>query len=244
MGGLRIVVVNDPDELARTGADLATKAIDAHPAGSVLAATGRTPMGVYAELADRRRAGLVDTDRVTAVQLDEYLGLVSHDRRSLFGWMRRSFLDPLEIGDDRVVALPLDGDLAGACTGFDRALADRGGLDLAILGLGRNGHLGFNEPPSNDEAPTRRVALSPVTLDANAQYWGTADDVPREAVTVGMRSLLAARTIVLLVSGAQKREIVHRTVEGPVGPGLPASYLQAASGNVTVVVDRAAWGRG
>jgi glucosamine-6-phosphate deaminase len=241
VGGLRVVVVNDPGELARTGADLATEAIDANPAGSVLAATGRTPMGLYAELADRRRAGLVDTDRVTAVQLDEYLGLVSNDRRSLFGWMRRSFLDPLEIGDERVVALPRDGDLARGCAAFDRALADRGGLDLAILGLGRNGHLGFNEPPSDDEAATRRVVLSPVTLDANAQYWGTADDVPREAVTVGMRSLLAARSIVLLVSGAAKREIVHGTVKGPVGPGLPASYLQAASGDVTIVVDRAAW---
>jgi glucosamine-6-phosphate deaminase len=128
------------------------------------------------------------------------------------------------------------------CAAFDRALSARGGLDIAILGLGPNGHLAFNEPPSDPEAPTRRVELSPVTIEANARYWGDVADVPTRAVTMGMAQLLSARTIVLVVSGEGKREIVHRAMEGPVGPSVPASFLQTVDSDVTVLVDRAAWG--
>ena len=238
----RLVLVDDPDELGRVGADLAAETITRNPASWVVVATGRTPMGLYAELASRRRAGLIDAGQMTAVQLDEYLGLAAGDRRSLHGWMRRSFLEPLEIPEDRVITLPLDGDLARGCSAFDEAIEARGGLDLAILGLGQNGHLGFNEPPSDDQARTRRVQLSPVTIEANARYWGVASDVPSEAVTVGLHSLLAARRIVLVVSGEGKHEIVREVVDGPVVPAVPASYLQEAEGDVTVVVDRAAWG--
>jgi glucosamine-6-phosphate deaminase len=171
------------------------------------------------------------------------VGLEPDDRRSLFGWMRRSFLSPLRIDADRVDRLPLAGDLVDACAAFDRRLASAP-LDLAILGLGTNGHLGFNEPPSTADAPTRVVELTPATIDANSHYWGEVSDVPGTAVTMGMRQLLAARTIVLLVSGDRKRGIVHRALDGPVGPAVPASFLQTAEGDVTVIVDRAAWGAG
>jgi glucosamine-6-phosphate deaminase len=237
-------VVEDADDLGRTGADLVEEELAATPGAWVAVATGDTPMGLYAELAARRRSGLLHTAQLTAVQLDEYLGLEAEDRRSLFGWMRRSFLDPLGIADERVVRLPLDGDLHNACVAFDRALGARGGLDLAILGLGPNGHLGFNEPPVDPAAPTRAVGLSPATIDANARYWGDVADVPTRAVTMGMGQLLSARAIVLVVSGAGKRAIVHRTLEGAVGPEIPASFLQEAGADVTVVVDRAAWGDG
>jgi glucosamine-6-phosphate deaminase len=242
VGGRRTLVVEDADALSRAGADLVADTIAANPTASVVAATGNTPMGLYAELSARRRSGLVDTGRVTAFQLDEYLGLEPEDRRSLFGWMRRSFLAPLEIGEERVVRLPLDGDLEGACAAFDRALEARGGVDLAILGLGSNGHLGFNEPPADPGAPTRVVDLAPATIDANAHYWGDAADVPTRAVTMGMRQLLSSRAILLVVSGERKRAIAHRALEGPVGPEVPASFLQDAGADVTVIVDRAAWG--
>jgi glucosamine-6-phosphate deaminase len=244
VSGLRTRVVEDAEQLNRTGADLVTEAIAAMPTASVVAATGRTPMGLYAELAMRRRSGLIDAARITAFQLDEYLGLEEDDRRSLFGWMRRSFLEPLGVAENGVVRLPLDGDLDAACAAFDRAFEARGGLDLAILGLGANGHLGFNEPPSSPEATTHVVELSPVTIEANAHYWGDAADVPTRAVTMGMGQLLSARTIVLVVSGASKRSIVHRALEGPIGPDVPASFLRKTDADVTVVVDRAAWGDG
>ena len=242
MTGVRIRVVEDADQLTQTGADLIAEAITTTPTASVVAATGRSPMGLYADLAVRRRSGLVDTTGITAFLLDEYLGLVQNDPRSLFGWLRRSFIEPLGVAGDRVVRLPLDGDLREACAAFDRALVARGGLDLAILGLGTNGHIGFNEPPSTREAPTRVVTLSPATLQANSRYWGDAADVPTEAVTVGMGHLLSARAIVMVVCGESKRAIVHRALEGPVEAALPASFLQEADSDVTVIVDRAAWG--
>jgi glucosamine-6-phosphate deaminase len=244
MSGMRIELVEDADQLNQTGADVVADAIGATPTASVVAATGRTPMGLYTELGARRRAGLLDASAISVFQLDEYLGLQDDDRRSLFGWMRRSFLEPLDVTEDRVVGLPLDGDLEAACAAFDRALASAGGLDLAILGLGTNGHLGFNEPSSGPEAPTRAVELSPLTIEANARYWGDVADVPERAVTMGLAQLLSARTIVLAVSGASKRAIVHEVLEGPIVPEVPASFLRKTDADVTVIVDRAAWGRG
>jgi glucosamine-6-phosphate deaminase len=238
------MVVEDANELSRAGADLVADLIAAIATASVVAATGHTPMGLYAELTARRHSGLVDTAGLTAFQLDEYLGLEPQDRRSLFGWMRRSFLEPLGITEERVVRLPLDGDLDDACAAFDQALAARGGLDVAILGLGPNGHLGFNEPPSGPGAPTRVVDLSPVTIETNARYWGDVTDVPTRAVTMGMDQLLSARAIMLVVSGEGKRAIVRQALEGPVQPAVPASFLQKAGSDVTVIVDRAAWGEG
>jgi glucosamine-6-phosphate deaminase len=156
--------------------------------------------------------------------------------------MQRSFVQPLEIADGCTIRLPLEGDLDDACAAFDRELDARGGLDLAILGLGANGHLGFNEPPSGPTAATRVVELAPVTVEANGRYWGGPQAVPTRAVTIGMRTLLAARAIVLVVSGASKRPIVHRMLEEQVGEDVPASFLRATDSDVTVVIDRAAWG--
>ena len=239
--GLRLCVVEDAERLSRAAADVVAEVIARNPEASVVAATGRTPMGLYAELSGRRRIGTVDPSAITAYQLDEYLGLEADDRRSLLGWMRRSFAEPLGISPDRVRALPVDGDLDAACASVDEELEAGGGLDLAILGLGLNGHLGFNEPPSSADAPTRVVTLSPTTVEANARYWGARDDVPTRAVTMGLRTLLAARAIVLVVSGVDKRTIAHRALEGRIGPDMPASFLRATDADVTVVVDRAAW---
>jgi glucosamine-6-phosphate deaminase len=238
----RVEVVADGDELGSAGAALIADAFARTPRARIVAATGRSPIGLYGRLADLARSGSVDVRGVTAIQLDEYLGLADGDRRSLFGWMRASFLEPLGIADGQVVRLPLEGDLVEACRAFDDALAAGGGIDLAILGLGGNGHLGFNEPPSPADAPTREVALTPETIRANARYWGSERDVPVRAVTVGLHQLLGARRIVVVVSGSAKHEVVHRALEGPIGPEVPASFLRRTDADVTVLVDRAAWG--
>jgi glucosamine-6-phosphate deaminase len=244
VAGPRVRVVENVGELDRAGADVVARALVATPAASMTVATGRSPMGLYAHLAARRSSEGLDTRAITAFQLDEYLGLAADDRRSLYAWMRRSFLDPMGVTADRVVRLPVDGDMDAGCAAFDRAVDTRGGLDLAILGLGRNGHLGFNEPPSDRESPTRVVALSPLTLEDNARYWGDGARVPTTAVTMGLRRLLRARSIVLVVSGQEKRGILHRVLEGPVGPEVPASFLREAESDVTVIVDRDCWGEG
>ena len=241
MADPHLVVVDDAASLARAGADVVADVIRAEGPVTIVPATGETPVGMYAELAAVRARGDLEAGAVSIVQLDEYLGLEPGDRRALFGWMDRTVLQPLAIDDARVMRLPTDGDVDAACAAFDRDLGARGAIDLAILGLGTNGHLGFNEPPSDAASVTRTVDLTSDTIAANARYWGGEDDVPTRAVTLGLRTLLGARSILLLVSGASKHAIVRRALEGPVGEDVPASFLRTAQGAVTVLVDRAAW---
>lgn len=239
---MRFVVADDHDAMSRAAADELAAVVGVNPLASVLVATGNTPMGMYAELAERRRRGRFDTSRLRAWQLDEYLGLAPGDRRSLYGWMRRSFVEPLGIPDGNVARLPGDSaDPEAASAAFERAILAAGGIDVAILGLGPNGHLGFNEPPATTDSPTRIVDLTPESVASNGPYWGGADQVPRRALTVGMRVILNARLTLLVVSGAHKRDILARAVAGPISPDVPASLLRTAP-NVVVVADRAAWG--
>lgn len=235
--GLNLMVFLDPSALAVAAADLIAAQVRARPELSILVATGSTPMATYAELARRVQAGTLDMGRVTAVQLDEYLGLEAHDSRSLWSWMKRSFVAPL--GVTRTLRLDAAGsDPQRACADYDAALTALGGIDLAVLGLGSNGHLGFNEPPSPASAPTRAVDLTPQSRASNRAYWG--QDVPGQALTAGMNVILAARTTLLLVTGAHKRGVLRRVLGGPQTPDLPASLL--AGEGVSVLADRAALG--
>ncbi len=219
----------NPEQLAQAAANFISAQVRAKPDLSILVATGDTPMPTYIELARRAKAGAVDFSRVTAVQLDEYLGVSDDDPRSLWGWMRRSFVEPL--GITRAVRLESPAQFAAA-------VADLDGLDLAVLGLGPNGHLGFNEPPSQPDAPTRTLTLTPASLMSNAAYWGGLA-VPTGAVTAGMDVILAARACLLLVSGAHKRAILRAALEGPEAPTVPASFLRRTA--LTVIADEAAW---
>ena len=236
-----LIVTADYAALSRVAADRIAATIAAHPTAAIVAATGDTPMGAYRELAARLRRAAIRTDRLRVFQLDEYVGVGPEDRRSLYGWMERAFLAPLGIPAARVVRL--DGtaaDPGAVCRAYDAAVRAAGGVDLAILGLGPNGHLGFNEPPAAPDAPTRVVDLTPESVVSNARYWGDPEEVPRRALTAGMEVLLAARQTLLLVSGTSKRAILRRVVEGPAVPDVPASFLQRSAG-VTVLADEAAW---
>jgi glucosamine-6-phosphate deaminase len=237
----RIVEAADPADLAVRAAGVIADAIRERPDAGLLIATGNSPMATYAELAALRERGELDTSRVRPFQLDEYLDLDADDPRSLAGWMRRSFTEPLGIADERVTWLDVSGDAELGCARYARDVRAAGRYDLAILGLGPNAHLGFNEPPSPADAPTRVVELTPESLASNAIYWG-ADRVPMRAATAGMDLILASRAVILIVSGAHKRGILERTLTGEISPDCPASLLRLCDG-VTVVADRAALGR-
>ena len=238
---MELIIVDDYETLSRRSADWLMEAIRQKPDAAIVAATGDTPMGMYRELAERRSRGLIDTSRLHVFQLDAYLGLAPDDRRSLFGWMHRSLIEPLGISETNVVRLAGDApDPSEACRAYAAAVREAGGFDISILGLGPNGHLGFNEPPSPADAPTRVVDLTPESMISNARYWGGEEHVPRQALTCGMDLLLSARRTLLVVAGAHKHQILQRAIEGPQTPEVPASYLQRAS-DVTVLADRAAW---
>lgn len=234
-GRLSVEVLDDAAALAGRAADLIEAAAGARPTLSLLAATGQTPLATYAELA---RRGRLRGSPLTAVQLDEYLGVGEDDPRSLWAWMRRALVAPLDVRKVlRFDALAQDPD--AACRRFEADVEAAGGIDLAVLGLGPNGHLGFNEPPCGPDARTRTVTLTPASLESNAAYWNGLP-VPERALTAGMNLILGAAHTLLLVSGEHKRDILARALEGPPTPEVPASWLQGT--NTTVLADRAAWG--
>jgi glucosamine-6-phosphate deaminase len=224
-------------------ADVLAGTVAEQPDAVLLLATGATPIGGFRVLARRAAQGAVDLSAVRVVQLDEYVGVPDDDRRSLYGWLEREFLTPLGISGERVtrfhVSTPAEVD--ASCEAMDAAIASLGGLDLALLGVGPNGHLGFNEPPSPADAPTREVPLAPASIASNAVYWGGEDQVPRSAVTVGMAPILAARAVALVVRGAHKRDILQRTLHGPETPDVPASLARRAA-RLIVVADEATLG--
>jgi glucosamine-6-phosphate deaminase len=235
---IRVVVADDYEALSQTAADAIAATLARKPDALLLLATGDTPMGAYRELAERHARGELDTSQLVAAQLDEYAGLAENDRRSLLGWMQRSFLEPLDVPEERTIRLDArSAEPDVVCREYDAAVAAAGGFELAILGLGPNGHLGFNEPPIERDAPTRLVPLTRESIRSNARYWGDEGDVPREALTCGMASILQARQVLLVVSGPHKREILRRTLTEPPTPDVPASWLQQAAGEVVVLAD-------
>lgn len=239
---IELHVEADAKAVAKRAAALMASAIGTNPTLSSVLATGNSPMATYARLAELRREGLVDASRVQVFQLDSYIGTPDDDPRSLYGWMDRSFLTPLGIAPGNVVRFAADPtDATQECLAFREKIEACGGFDLSVLGLGPNGHLGFNEPPSDQQSTTRVIELTPESIVSNAVYWGGADAVPRRAMTIGLDALLAARQTLLIVVGATKQGILERVLEGPISPAVPASYLREAN-NVTVIADRAAWG--
>jgi glucosamine-6-phosphate deaminase len=235
------VRVVDPTELDGVGAALVAGWLASAPSATLMPALGTSALGVYAALGALREAGRLDTGRLRLVQLDEYVGVARDDRRSLIGWLERAVAAPLAVPRHRIIRLAGDArDADAECRRYDRAVAAAGGVDVAVLGLGPNGHLGFNEPPSDAAAGTRRVELTEASLESNARYWGSREDVPRQALTAGMPTILRARQTLLIVRGTSKQAILRRLVRGAVSADLPASFLRT-QGGVTLLADRDAW---
>ena len=237
------VHVVDPGHIDTVGAELVAGWLRRLPGATMLAALGTSPLGVYARLAALQDSGGLDLAGVRLVQLDEYVGVEDEDPRSLYGWLVRDVAGPF--GLDPAGTLRLKGDAAdpvAEAARHDATIAEAGGLDVSVLGLGPNGHLGFNEPPSPASAPTRVVELAEASRVSNARYWGSRDGVPERAVTVGMDRLLAARYTMLVVNGAAKRTVLRELVTAPVTDDLPATHLRTVSGSVVVLLaDTEAW---
>jgi len=228
---------------AATWADLVTErlvdAIAARPALVLCLPTGSTPLPVYDLLPARLTARGVSAAAVTIVALDEFLGLPAGQPARCDAVLRRRLLDRLDIPVGRWIGFDADGaDPDAACLALDAAVAAAGGIDLVVLGLGANGHIGMNEPGSAADAPTRVVALAPSTREAAVGYG--ADPPPTHGVTLGLASILAAREVWLLATGAHKAVILRRLVDQPPSPAIPASWLLDHP-NLRVIVDDAAF---
>jgi glucosamine-6-phosphate deaminase len=238
---MRIRTFSTADIVARALAHDVARAVAQEPALVIGLSTGRTPIPLYRELIRLSESGRLDLSRAKTFNLDEFLGLSARDPRSYHAYMRAHLFRHVNLSRGR--AHVLNGaarDIVAECERYERAIARAGGIDLQILGLGVNGHIGFNEPARALVAATHRTRLGPATRRANAPlFGGDARAVPREALSMGMATILRARRIVLVATGAAKARCVRRMVEGLVTPRLPASFLQLHP-NAEAWLDRAA----
>jgi glucosamine-6-phosphate deaminase len=228
------LVLADPRRVGLLAAELVANRIRARPMLRVLFPTGHTPRGMYAALRGHCADGSLPTSHVSVLGLDEYLGLGGNDPRSFRATLDRE-LDGMPLGRREA----LDGAAADPAVEAVRyqAVLDAAPVDLAVLGVGRDGHVAFDEPGSRPEDRVKRVALTETTIaDAAADFHG-AENVPREALTVGLSTLLAARELLVIVTGAEKAEALHGMLEGPKGPQAPASLLRDHP-RLTVICDR------
>jgi glucosamine-6-phosphate deaminase len=224
---VRVRLFSTTDSVARSLAADIARTIAAAPRVVLGLPTGRTPVPLYRELVRLHRAGRVDFSGVSTFNLDEFLGLSPSDPRSYRTFMRARLFDHVAIPKSQTHFLNgLARDVDAECARYERAIARAGGIDLQILGVGANGHIGFNEPGPALVARAHRSRLRAATRRANAALFGSASAVPREALSMGMATILGARRIVLMATGAAKARCIERLIRGPVTPMLPASFLQ------------------
>jgi glucosamine-6-phosphate deaminase len=225
---MRLRVFATPAALARALAADVARRLTATSELVLGLPTGRTPIPLYRELVRLHEAGRADFSRATTFNLDEFLGLSARDPRSYRAFMQRHLFDHVNLPRRRIQFL--DGtthDIDRECRRYERAIERAGGIGLQILGLGMNGHIGFNEPARALIARTHCTRLTRVTRRANAAFFDNrANAVPARALSMGMATILHARRIVLLATGASKARCVERMIEGPVTPRLPGSFLQ------------------
>jgi glucosamine-6-phosphate deaminase len=235
---MNLVVTKDYEQLSAAAADAVVECIRQQPDLLLVLPTGNTPLGMYRHLVGRVQRGEVSFEQARLVELDEYLGIGLDDPRSLYRWLDEVFITPAGFSPDRVLRFDSTAaDPAREAARVEAALEAEGGIGLLVLGLGPNGHLGFNEPGSPFDSRTRAIDLTPESIESNARYWGSADLVPCcRALTLGLGTLSAARQTLLLVSGAAKADILAETLHGPIEVGVPATLLRTLD-NVTVIAD-------
>ncbi|NKX54581.1 glucosamine-6-phosphate deaminase [Arthrobacter mobilis] len=237
---MEVVILPDQDKVAAAAADAVEALLRAAPDAVLGLATGSSPLPVYGELARRRAGQGLDFARVRGFGLDEYVGLPAGHPQSYAEVLRREFAVPLGIDPGRIrVPDGTAADLPAACRDFEQAIHDSGGVDLQLLGVGTDGHIGFNEPASSLMSRTRIKTLTEQTRRDNARFFAGLPEVPHHVVTQGLGTILEARHVVLLATGAQKAQAVHDLVEGPLAAICPASVLQLHP-HATVLLDEAA----
>jgi len=224
---MRIIRTKNYDEMSRKAAAIISAQVLMKPDCVLGLATGGTPVGTYKNIVEWYNNGDLDFSEVTSVNLDEYRGLPREHQESYWSFMHRNLFDHVNIKPENI-NLP-DGtnmDADAECARYDAVIKSVGGVDLQLLGIGHDGHIGFNEPSDAFDMGTHCVQLTDETIDANQRFFDSRDEVPREAYTMGTHTIMSARKVLMVVSGKDKAEIVKKAFFGPVTPQVPASILQ------------------
>ena len=237
---VNLIIAKDPAEVGKLAADMFQEIVAAKPDCVLGLATGSTPLPLYRELIEREKAGKIDFSQVRSANLDEYKGLSGDHPQSYRYFMQENLFNHISIDPaNTMVPDGLAEDVEAMCADYEAKIEALGGVDIQLLGIGHDGHIGFNEPCDYFPAATHEVELEEITRQANKRFFDSIDEVPTAAYTMGIGTVMAARKVLLLATGKDKAEIIQKSFFGPVTPMIPASILQFHP-DVTVIVDEAA----
>lgn len=234
---MKKIVCKNYDEMSRAGADIVINQIKEKPDSVLGLATGSTPIGLYTYL----READIDFSNISTYNLDEYYPISKSNDQSYSYFMKQNLFNYINVKSTDIPNGEA-GDTQAECRRYDEAIENAGGIDLQLLGLGPNGHIGFNEPSDSLSVGTHVVSLAQATINANARFFESADDVPRNAITLGLGGIMKAKKILVLASGKAKADIVKKIFSGEVTTQVPATLLQLHN-DVTVIVDEEADGK-
>ena len=225
-------------QMSRKAANIISAQIITEPDSVLGLATGSTPLGIYRQLIEWYKKGDLDFSQITTVNLDEYIGLSGDNEQSYRYYMNNNFFKHVNIDMNRTfVPSGIAADIKAECDEFDARIRRLGGIDLQLLGIGEDGHIGFNEPDDYFVKSTHVVDLDPTTIAANSRFFDSPSDVPRKAITMGMVSIMQAKRILLVASGEKKKDILEKAFSGPITPRIPASILQLHE-DITVIYSK------
>ena len=234
---MRIIKAKDYDDMSRKAANIMASVITLDPSCTLGLATGSTPIGLYKNLIAAYENGNLDFSKVHSINLDEYKGLSGDNDQSYRYFMNTNLFDHVNIDKNKTyVPNGLEEDSDKACADYNEIIRSVGGIDIQLLGIGGNGHIGFNEPGEAFEKETHCVDLTESTIKANARFFESMDEVPKQAYTMGIKNIMAAKKILLVATGSAKADALYKSLYGPITPNVPASILQLHQ-DVTVVAD-------
>lgn len=235
---MKFITVDSYEKMSRDAANIISAQVIIKPDSILGLATGSSPIGTYKQLIKWYEKGDLDFSEVISVNLDEYVGLDGTSDQSYRYFMNHNFFDHINIRKEHTfVPNGRAADLKAECTAYDEKIKELGGIDLQLLGIGLDGHIGFNEPDDYFVKDTHVVDLHESTIEANSRFFASRDEVPTKAVTMGMVSIMQAKKILLIANGANKKEILEKAFFGPITPQIPASILQLHP-DITVIYSK------
>lgn len=237
---MNILIVKDYNEMSRKAANIVVSQITLKPDSVIGLATGDTPKKMYEEIVELYNNGDVDFAQVKTFNLDEYYGLRKENPESYYYYMMENLFNHVNINKENInIPNGMAENIERECEEYEKRIEKAGGIDLQVLGIGRNGHIGFNEPDLKFEGKTHLVKLDEDTIKANSRFFDSIEEVPKLAISMGIKTIMHARKIILLASGKEKSEAIYKAVNGKITPELPASVLQLHP-DVTLIVDKEA----
>lgn len=234
---MKIIITKNYEELSKVAANEMADVVKSNPSAILGLATGGSPIGMYKELIRMNEAGEIDFSKVTTVNLDEYVGLSGDHPQSYRYFMNENLFNHINIDKNNTyVPNGLAENIEEECKNYDKKIADLGGTDVQLLGIGNNGHIAFNEPADDLVSGTHLTNLTQATIEANARFFDSIDEVPKTALTMGLGGIMKSKKIIVIASGESKAEAVKEMVSGKISTKMPASMLQMHR-DVTVIID-------